>query len=43
MSNPRLRVRHFDPSVVDAYTELDPTALVELPDNAGLVGDEPPL
>jgi hypothetical protein len=29
--------------VVDACMELDPTALVELPDNAGFVGDEPPL
>lgn len=38
-----LRGRQFDPAVVDAFMELDPTELVELPENAGFAPSEPPV
>jgi response regulator RpfG family c-di-GMP phosphodiesterase len=34
---PGLAGRQFDPAVVDAFTELDPTELIELPEAAPVV------
>jgi response regulator RpfG family c-di-GMP phosphodiesterase len=35
--------KQFDPAVIDAFMELDPTELVELPEDAGLVATGPPV
>jgi response regulator RpfG family c-di-GMP phosphodiesterase len=35
--------KQFDPAVIDAFMELDPTELVELREDAGLVATGPPV